>query len=199
MLNREPSDSRMTSCARVSSMCFLIVALWACSTAAATPKEISDTSRAEWEASVAAAKKEGKVVVYGIPGVDLDKLFKEHFEVTFPGIKVESVPDRDATERIVAERRAGKFVPDVYLGAASSTEFSSLRAQGIFQPLRPFLVLPEVLDESRWFEGKLWFIDKEEKYSLIYAVAVGTLIAVNANLINPHEMTSYIPDGAERS
>jgi iron(III) transport system substrate-binding protein len=125
------------------------------------------------------------------PGRDLDKLFKEHFEVTFPGIKVESVPDRDATERIVAERRAGKFIPDVYLGAASSNEFSSLRAQGIFQPLRPFLILPEVLDESRWFEGKLWFIDKEEKYSLIYAVAVGTLIAVNTNLINPHEITSY--------
>jgi len=181
----------MTSCARVSSMCFLIVALWARSTAAATPKEIPDASRTEWEATVAAAKKEGKVVVYGIPGVDLVKLFKEHFEVTFPGIKVESVPDRDATERIVAERRAGKFIPDVYLGAASSNEFSSLRAQGIFQPLRPFLILPEVLDESRWFEGKLWFIDKEEKYSLIYAVAVGTLIAVNTNLLNPHEITSY--------
>ena len=121
----------------------------------------------------------------------MDKLFKEHFEAAFPGIKVESVPDRDATERIVAERRAGKFIPDVYLGATSSTEFSSLRAQGIFQPLRSLLVLPEVLDESRWFEGKLWFIDKEEKYSLIYAVAVGTLIAVNTNLINPHEITSY--------
>ena len=184
----------MTSCARVWSISLLIVALWTVSAAgaASSTKEIPDASRAEeWEATVAAAKKEGKVVVYGIPGVDVDKFFKEHFEVAFPGIKVESVPDRDATERIVAERRAGKFIPDVYLGAASSTEFSSLRAQGIFQPLRPLLVLPEVLDESRWFEGKLWFIDKEEKYSLIYAVAVGTLIAINTNLINPREITSY--------
>src|SRR5207247_3911459 len=171
----------------------LIVRRWVVRSAgaASSTKEIPDASRAEWEAIVAAAKKEGKVVVYGIPRVDVDKFFKEHFEVAFPGIKVESVPDRDATERIVAERRAGKFIPDVYLGAASSTEFSSLRAQGIFQPLRPLLVLPEVLDESRWFEGKLWFIDKEEKYSLIYAVAVGTLIAINTNLINPHEITSY--------
>ena len=183
----------MTSCVRVWATSLLLVALCGVSTAtgASGTKEIPDGSRADWEAIVAAAKKEGKVVVYGVPGVDVDKLFKEHFEVAFPGIKVESVPDRNATERIVAERRAGKFIPDVYLGAASSTEFSSLRAQGIFQPLRPFLVLPEVLDESRWFEGKLWFIDKEEKYSLIYAVAVGTLIAVNTNVINPNEITSY--------
>jgi iron(III) transport system substrate-binding protein len=180
-------------CARVGFISLLIVGLWTVSTAAAasSTKEIPDAWRAEWEATVAAAKKEGKVVVYGVPGVDVDKLFKEHFEVAFPGIKVESVPDRDATERIVAERRAGKFIPDIYLGAASSDEFSSLRAQGIFQPLRPFLVLPEVLDESRWFEGRLWFIDKEEKYSFVYAVAVGTLIAVNTNLINPREITSY--------
>jgi iron(III) transport system substrate-binding protein len=167
----------MTSCARVWSISLLVVALWTVSAAAgvSSPTEIPDASRAGWEASVAAAKKEGKVVIYGIygiPGVDVDKLFKEHFEAAFPGIKVESVPDRDATERIVAERRAGKFIPDVYLGAASSTEFSSLRAQDIFQPLRSLLVLPEVLNESRWFEGKLWFIDKEEKYSLIYAVAI---------------------------
>ena len=181
------------SCARVCSIILLILALWDVSTAsgASSTKEMPDGSRAEWETTVAAAKKEGKVVVYGIPGVDVDKLFKEHFEVAFPGIKVESVPDHNATERIVAERRAGKFIADVYLGAASSTEFSSLRAQGIFQSLRPLLVLPEVVDESSWFGGKLWFIDKEEKYSLIYAVAVGTLIAVNTNLINPHEITSY--------
>ncbi len=183
----------MTSCGRVLATSLLIVAVCGVSTAtgASGTQEIPDGSRADWEAIVAAAKKEGKVVVYGIPGVDVDKLFKEHFEVAFPGIKVESVPDRNATERIVAERRAGKFIPDVYLGAASSTEFPSLRARGIFQPLRPFLVLQEVLDESKWFEGKLWFIDKEEKYSLVYAVAVGTLIAVNTNLINPNEITSY--------
>jgi iron(III) transport system substrate-binding protein len=126
----------VTSCERVWPISLFIVALWAVSitVGAGSTKEIPE-SQTEWEASVAAAKKEGKVIVYGVPGVDVDKLFKEHFETAFPGIKVELVPDRDATERIVAERRAGRFIPDVYLGAASSTEFSSLRAQGIFQPL----------------------------------------------------------------
>jgi len=177
----------------VGSIILIILALWTVGTAAdaASTKEIPAVWRAEWAATVVAAKKEGKIVVYGIPGVDVDKLFREYFEAAFPGIKVESVPDRDATERIVAERRAGKFIPDVYLGAASSDEFASLRAQGIFQPLRPLLILPEVLDESSWFAGKLWFIDKEEKYSFVYAVAVGTLIAVNTNVIKPHEITSY--------
>lgn len=183
----------MVSCVPVWAISLLVVALFGAGTAtgASVTRQIPDGSRADWEATVSAAKKEGKVVVYGVPGVDVDKLFKEHFAVDFPGIKVESVPDRNAMERFVAERRAGRYIPDVYLGSASSTEFPSLRAQGIFQPLRPFLLLPEVLDESKWFEGKLWFVDKEEKYSLIYAAAVGTLIAVNTNLINPNEITSY--------
>jgi len=183
----------VVSCVPVWAISLLVVALFGAGTAtgASVTRQIPDGSRADWEATVSAAKKEGKVVVYGVPGVDVDKLFKEHFAVDFPGIKVESVPDRNAMERFVAERRAGRYIPDVYLGSASSTEFPSLRAQGIFQPLRPFLLLPEVLDESKWFEGKLWFVDKEEKYSLIYAAAVGTLIAVNTNLINPNEITSY--------
>jgi ABC-type Fe3+ transport system substrate-binding protein len=183
----------VTRYVRVLATSLLMVILCGVSaaTAASGTQEIPDGSRADWEAIVAAAKKEGKVVVYGVPGVDVEKLFKEHFEVAFPGIKVESVADREATERIVAERRAGKSIADVYLGSASSSDFASLRAQGIFQPVRPFLALPEVLDESKWFDGKLWFIDKEEKYSLVYAVAVGTLIAVNTNLVKPQEITSY--------
>src|SRR5262245_56385607 len=185
--------ARMTECVRLLATSLLAVSLCNISAAAAgSPTgENFEGPRTEWEAIVAAAKKEGKVVVYGIPGVDVEKLFKEHFEVAFPGIKVESVADSDATERIVAERRAGKFIPDIYLGSASSSDFASLRAQGIYQPVRPFLVLPEVLDESKWFDGRLWFIDKEEKYSLVYAVAVGTLIAVNTNLVKPQEITSY--------
>jgi len=180
-------------CVRALATTLPIAAVCNVSAAATAPAtgEHSDGSRAEWETIVAAAKKEGKVVVYGVPGVDVEKLFKEHFEVAFPGIKVESSADRDATERIVAERRAGKFIPDIYLGSASSSDFASLRAQGIYQPVRPFLALPEILDESKWFDGKLWFIDKEEKYSLVYAVAVGTLIAVNTNLVKPQEITSY--------
>ena len=180
-------------CVRALATTLLIAAFCNVGAAATAPaaSEHSDGSRGEWETIVAAAKKEGKVVVYGVPGVDVEKLFKEHFEVAFPGIKVESSADRDATERIVAERRAGKFIPDIYLGSASSSDFASLRAQGIYQPVRPFLALPEILDESKWFDGKLWFIDKEEKYSLVYAVAVGTLIAVSTNLVKPQEITSY--------
>jgi len=183
----------LTRCVRALATTLFIAAVCNVSATAAAPAagEHSDGSRAEWETIVAAAKKEGKVVVYGVPGVDVEKLFKEHFEVAFPGIKVESSADRDATERIVAERRAGKFIPDIYLGSASSSDFASLRAQGVYQPVRPYLALPEVLDESKWFDGKLWFIDKEEKYSLVYAVAVGTLIAVNTNLVKPQEITSY--------
>ena len=86
----------VTRCVRLLATSLLMVALCGVSaaTAASGTQEIPDGSRADWEAIVTAAKKEGKVVVYGVPGVDVEKLFKEHFEFAFPGIKVESVPDR---------------------------------------------------------------------------------------------------------
>ena len=49
----------------------------------------------------------------------------------------------------------------------------------MLQPLRPALLLPEVLDGSNWKKGKLWFTDPEEQYILRLANTVTTMFHIN--------------------
>jgi len=149
-------------------------------------------SETKWEQLVAAAKKEGKVMVYGGLGLDRRRIYKDHFEAAFPDIKVryKGLGGRQSTVRFRAEYRAREHLVDIRFGAAG-TIFEILGGKGAFQPVRPILMLPEVLDVSKWFEGKLWFTDNKAKYVLTYSLAVSMVIAVNSELINPKELISY--------
>ena len=125
-------------------------------------------SETKWEQLVAAAKKEGKVVIYGRGAAEYVTVYRDHFQKAFPGIKVDYVGGRsDLAHRLTAERRAGKYFPDLFLMSGGRL-VRGLRAQGAFQSLRSALVLPEVKDTSKWFEGKLWFADKEEIWLGLY-------------------------------
>ena len=78
----------MTSCLQMWAFSLLFVALSGFSAAHGASSTSSDGSRTDWESIVGAAKKEGKVVIYGAPGVEVDTLFKQYFEVAYPGIKI---------------------------------------------------------------------------------------------------------------
>src|SRR4030095_2216658 len=72
----------------------------------------------DWEQTLAAAKKEGQVTVYIYRYEGLLQDFKRDF----PGINVVAVTGRvtELSIRIMAERRAGKFLADVYSGGTNS-------------------------------------------------------------------------------
>ena len=53
------------------------------------------------------------------------------------------------------------------------------------------MVLPEVLDQSKWFEGRHYFADKEGKYLLKYALNPGVDVSYNTKLVNPDSIKSY--------
>lgn len=146
------------------------------------------TGKEEWDRVAAAAKKEGKVVIYSDPG--REQIFAD-FEAQFPGIKTEIVAGNRLANRILAERRARKFIPDINMGGASYNDFASLRPTDAYQPMKSALILSEVLDESQWFDGKLWFADEEDKYILMFSMQTATKMAVNTNLVNPRSLTSY--------
>jgi iron(III) transport system substrate-binding protein len=170
---------------------FLTLVAWAATLAlpGAVQAQSQDALKAEWGRVVAAARKEGKVVIYSDPG--REKIYTDYFEPAFPGIKAEIVSGNRLSTRIAAERRTDKFIPDVYLAGASYGDYPGLRGLNAFLPIRPALLVPEVLDESKWFEGKLWFADEEEKYILMFSLQTATKMAVNTNLVNPAELTSY--------
>src|SRR5918995_3103033 len=71
--------------------------------------------KAEWEQTVAAAKKEGEVSFYGSQGYE--KVF-EVFQKKYPEIKVKSNTTRRGSEHgqaVMTERRAGQYLVDLFI------------------------------------------------------------------------------------
>ena len=87
--------------------------------------------------------KEGQVTVYIYRYEGLLQDFKREY----PGINVVAVTGRgnDLTNRIMAERRGGKFIADVYSGGTNSL-YNTLYKGKALDPLKPLLILPEVTD-----------------------------------------------------
>jgi hypothetical protein len=60
----------------------------------------------------------------------------------------------------MAEQCACIRQADLVLGGTDLL-LGTLKDKGFLQPIRPVLMLPEVLDTSAWFRRKLWFADTE--------------------------------------
>ena len=71
----------------------------------------------QWEATVEAGKKEGEVTIYGPHNPAYQQIWSL-FQKSFPEIKFNFVPGKGSehAQRIVAERRAGKFLADLLMG-----------------------------------------------------------------------------------
>lgn len=146
----------------------------------------------DWDKIVAAAKKEGEVLVYGPPGKKRRKALVEEFQKDYPDIKVKFVAGsaRKQAPRLIAERKAGKYRADVLIGG-TTTPLKTLRPKGVLTPIEPYLVLPEVTDPSGWFKNKLWYADKDGKLVIMFQGSVSNIIGINTNLVKDGEITSY--------
>ena len=142
----------------------------------------------EWEKTLAAAKSEGQITVYASTYERVLEAFKKEY----PEIKVTSVGGRssDVATRIIAERRAGKYMADV-VAVGSNTSFNVLYRAKALDPLRPAFILPEVLDPSKWLGGEYPFIDPEGQYVFVYLSNPSSVFDYNSKLINPAEFKSY--------
>jgi iron(III) transport system substrate-binding protein len=149
-------------------------------------------SQGEWEQTVRAAEKEGQVTVsIGGYGAIIDAGL---FQKTYPKIRITHITGAgtDLTQRIIAERRAGKYLVDVYNGGGNSL-FQVLHLGKALDPIKPALILPEVTDATKWWEGKHKYADKEAQFILVYEgnVAAGAGAAYNTQLIDPNEYKTY--------
>ena len=144
--------------------------------------------QAEWEKTVAASEEEGRVMIYSYPGATRLPIDAGVFQKKYPKIKVVTVSG-DAVQRILSERRAGKYLADVYMGG--STTGASLALAGALDPMRDAMILPEVLDESKWWGRKHHYTDAEKKYAFSYIGRPSSGDATyNPNLVNPREFQS---------
>lgn len=143
-----------------------------------------------WNEALAAAKREGKVVVAGSPDPVMRNEIIPKFKARF-GIAVEFIAGRSSemAARVRTERSAGIYSIDIYLSGPDTTA-NIFYGEKMIDPLKPLMVLPEVVEPARWKNGKPPFVDPEERYVLAPFRSVANLFFINTDYVKREEMRS---------
>lgn len=144
----------------------------------------------EWDRTAAEAKKEGKVVLYGSFGPQTRTAIMEAMKKKY-GLDVEAIGGRsiELLTRLKKERQAGLFLVDLMM-SGDSPLVSVAKPEGMLDPVEPKLLLPEVLENSKWYEGRFPWLDKE-KFILMFAAGPSGSITINTSLVKHEEINSY--------
>jgi iron(III) transport system substrate-binding protein len=146
--------------------------------------------RADWESTLVAAKKEGRVAVITDVTATLRDALTLEFQKKY-GIPVDLLGSsgREVAPRVAAERKAGQFLWDIYIHG-STTALESMIPMGAFDPLEPALILPDVKDPKMWRGGAIEYLDPNKMVMVMTPFHRGTIF-YNAKLVNAKEFTSH--------
>lgn len=160
---------------------FTVMAFFGCNSA---------SSAAEWENTVAAAKKEGKVAVLTDVTATLRDALTLDFQKNF-GIPVElfGSSGREVAPRVAAERKAGQFLWDIYIHG-STTALEAMIPMGAFDPLEPALIQHDIKNPQTWRGGAIEFLDPGKTVMVMTPFQRGILF-YNPTLVNVKELKSY--------
>jgi iron(III) transport system substrate-binding protein len=145
---------------------------------------------AEWESTVAAAKKEGKVSVISDVTATMRDALTLDFEKKY-GISVDlfGTSGREVAPRVAAERKAGQFLWDIYIHG-STTALEAMIPMGAFDPLEPALIQSDVKDPKTWRGGGMEFLDPGKMVLVMTPFHRGTIF-YNTKLVNAKEFKSH--------
>src|SRR5262245_34738120 len=151
--------------------------------------EAKSSSSVEWETTVAAAKKEGRVVVSVPASAELRKGIEKVFPQRF-GIEAELNAGRAASivVKIQQEAKAGAPYFDVHMGGGESL-VTGLLSEGILAPLEPAMMLKEIKDPNNWWGGHIW-LDNAKRYIYASQAFQADAIRCNTNYVKPEEIRS---------
>ena len=123
--------------------------------------------QAEWDRTVAMAKKEGKVVVGLPPSAELRRELEPAFKARF-GLEMEifSATGPQIANRIVTEGKAGvRYFDSFIFGSCTGVP---LIKSGIFDQIEPYMIIPEVKEPKQWWSGHV-FMDNVSGTKLFYS------------------------------
>jgi len=147
---------------------------------------------AEWQRSVLAAKQEGRVGVFLYQRDNIETAVKA-FETKFPDIQViaASTPAAETGPRLMAERRAGKFLWDLCI-CGPTTPLSVLYPAKALDPIKPALMLAEVVDQRQWWESRHYYLDPEGSFIFVFVGSTDMPnVFYNKIQVDPKEFKSY--------
>jgi len=113
----------------------------------------------DWNQTLAAAKKEGQVVVAGSPDLVMRREVIPKFTARY-GIEIEYLAGRSSriAARVRTERDAGLSTVDVFMAGIGTTT-RTLYPEKLIQPLKPLCPSARVLFPLAWFvPWKHWWI-----------------------------------------
>jgi ABC-type glycerol-3-phosphate transport system substrate-binding protein len=149
-----------------------LVALWL----GALPASVSAQSnwQTEWQKTLRAAESEGQLTLYGCC-YEYERV-TEPFKKKYPKIKVTTVISSGGqlASRILAERRGEKYIPDV-VSSGANTLHDALYKGHVLEPIQPALILPEVLDQTKWYQSEHRYIDPEKRFIFALSIRPGDL------------------------
>lgn len=148
------------------------------------------TWQQEWDNIVQGAKKEQRVVVFGLPGGETTRLINEGFKNKY-GIVVEAITGRgsEVAEKLVTQHRAGLYLADVFLGG-SETSVIRAKPAGVLAPVEPVFILPEVTDSKVWYRGELPFLDRG-RYLIPFLAYPSIPLTINTTMVKAEEVKSF--------
>ncbi len=143
----------------------------------------------QWNKILHEARREGKVVLRATSDPVLRRELPAEFKRKF-GIVVEYLVGRSSeiAAKLRLERRVGISTVDVFLGGI--TTVASVLYPEMIDPLRPALILPDVLKPSNWKRGKLWFLDPEGEYALRLNNYITSLLEINTRYVKRKDLKS---------
>ena len=145
---------------------------------------------AQWEKTVAAAKKEGELSIYLNAPAQVRPALTKAFEDKF-GIRsyVVTGTGPELSRKIVSEYAAGVHQADVSFQGCS-TLITLIGSHGYLAPIQPMLILPEAKDPKVWFGGKLNY-DKAGLAVRFINHALPPLV-YNTDLVKRNAIQSYL-------
>ena len=158
---------------------------------AARAAESKSSASVEWEKTVKAAEEEGALTIYMTQA--FEPVFREAFQKKFPKIKVSTVVGRgfQLGQRVMSERRADKQLVDFVI-TGNITPVTVFHKAKILDPIKPLLLLPEVTNESLWFEGKHHYYDPENRYIFAFeGTPRSGELTYNTKSVNPNDIRSF--------
>jgi ABC-type Fe3+ transport system substrate-binding protein len=147
---------------------------------------------AEWDKTLEAAKKEGKIVIAIPPANELRREMETVLKAKF-GIEAElvSAPGPRNASRIAAERKAGvSYFDALIVGTGTAV---GLAHDGMLEPIEPLLILTEVKDPKEWWGGHIWEDNlSTNRYLYSFLADVSThSIWYNSSTAKPEELRSF--------
>lgn len=157
-----------------------------------TPFTGNAGAREDWDALIREAKREGTLstVLWFQRGF---RTVLSEFERAFPGIRVAQFPASSAStwlDRVRQERRAGRDPFDIAFVQPEAAIRQGL-PEGMWTPLRPLLIRPEILDDAIWRGGLAErFLDIRGQFCFAWEYQVQHAYAVDSRVVKEGEIAS---------